>query len=222
MSLPTASLPPPPARSRKVPALGERGTVLRHAGRGGAPAAGVEAAGVTNATVLEPGGGCHSASTAVQPPRGGGADRAASSASAAATSRRVRARLALRQVLHRRRLRRHRSGRRRQRDVRTAHRSPARDAVGKRILSAAAQIGPLGRNLMFTARDRPRVPFRIVGVVADVHQAPIGQAAEPVIYHVHRQFPFRSDDHRRARRGRGDRQRRTAPGASRDRPGACR
>ena len=34
-------------------------------------------------------------------------------------------------------------------------------------------------------------PFRIVGVVADVQQAPIGQAAEPVVYHTQRQFPFR-------------------------------
>jgi putative ABC transport system permease protein len=65
-------------------------------------------------------------------------------------------------------------------------------AIDKRILSTAWQIGPLGRNLMVRAPDQPTVPFRIVGVVADVHQAPIGQAAEPVIYHVHRQFPFRS------------------------------
>lgn len=69
---------------------------------------------------------------------------------------------------------------------------PAEDAVGKRLLSMAQQIGPLGRNLMFTARDQRALPFRIVGVVADVHQAPIGQAAEPVLYHTQRQFPFRS------------------------------
>jgi putative ABC transport system permease protein len=66
------------------------------------------------------------------------------------------------------------------------------DAVGKRIISSAQQIGPLGRNLMFTSREVHRVPFRIVGVVGDVHQAPIGQAAEPVIYHSQRQFPFRA------------------------------
>ena len=36
------------------------------------------------------------------------------------------------------------------------------------------------------------VPFRIVGVVADVHQAPLGQRSEPVIYHAQRQFPFRA------------------------------
>jgi putative ABC transport system permease protein len=64
--------------------------------------------------------------------------------------------------------------------------------LDRRILSGAQQIGPLGRNLMYPPRQQSPVPFRIVGVVADVHQAPIGQAAEPVIYHVQRQFPFRS------------------------------
>lgn len=66
------------------------------------------------------------------------------------------------------------------------------DAVGKRIISTAQQIGPLGRNLMFTSPEVHRVPFRIVGVVADVQQAPIGQAAEPAVYHSSRQFPFRA------------------------------
>ena len=69
---------------------------------------------------------------------------------------------------------------------------PGDEALGKRILSGARQIGPLGRNLMFPTGGVQRVPFRIVGVVADVHQAPIGQAAEPVIYHSQRQFPFRA------------------------------
>jgi putative ABC transport system permease protein len=69
---------------------------------------------------------------------------------------------------------------------------PGEDAVGQRILSTAQQIGPLGRNLMFASREVHHVPFRIVGVVADVHQAPIGQAAEPVVYHTQRQFPFRA------------------------------
>jgi putative ABC transport system permease protein len=63
---------------------------------------------------------------------------------------------------------------------------PGEDAAGKRIVSSALGIGPLGRNLS------GRVPFRIVGVVADVHQAPLAQQAEPVIYHVQRQFPFRA------------------------------
>jgi putative ABC transport system permease protein len=63
---------------------------------------------------------------------------------------------------------------------------PGEDAVGKRIVTTAQQIGPLGRNLAGT------VPFRIVGVVADVHQAPIGRRGEAVIYHTQRQFPFRA------------------------------
>jgi predicted permease len=63
---------------------------------------------------------------------------------------------------------------------------PGEDAIDKRIRSFAVQIGPLGRNLPGT------VPFRIVGVVADIHQAPLGQAAEPIIYHSARQFPFRA------------------------------
>jgi putative ABC transport system permease protein len=69
---------------------------------------------------------------------------------------------------------------------------PGEAALEKRIFSTAQQIGPLGRNLMFPSRDVGQVPFRIVGVVADVHQAPIGRAAEPVIYHSQRQFPFRA------------------------------
>ena len=64
--------------------------------------------------------------------------------------------------------------------------------LDRRIVSTAQQIGPLGRSLFFTSRDVRSVSYRIVGVVSDVHQAPIGQAAEPVIYHPQRQFPFRS------------------------------
>jgi predicted permease len=62
---------------------------------------------------------------------------------------------------------------------------PGEDAVGRRIISTARNIGPLGLNA------RGAGPFRIVGVVADVHQAPLAQAAEPVIYHTLRQFPYR-------------------------------
>lgn len=63
---------------------------------------------------------------------------------------------------------------------------PGEEAVGRRIESRAQQVGPLGRNLA------GMVPFRIVGVVADIHQAPLAQQAEPVIYHTQRQFPFRA------------------------------
>jgi putative ABC transport system permease protein len=68
---------------------------------------------------------------------------------------------------------------------------PGETALDRQIVSTAQQIGPLGRNLM-TSRDRPRATFRIVGVVADVQQGPIGQVAEPVMYHVQKQFPFRA------------------------------
>ena len=69
---------------------------------------------------------------------------------------------------------------------------PGEEAIGQRLLSTAQQIGPLGRNLMFTSREVRSWPFRIVGVIADVQQAPIGQPSEPVIYHSSRQFPFRA------------------------------
>jgi putative ABC transport system permease protein len=63
---------------------------------------------------------------------------------------------------------------------------PGEDAVGQRIVSTARYIGPLGENLL------GRGPFTIVGVIADVQQAPLGQRSEPVIYHTARQFPFRA------------------------------
>jgi predicted permease len=62
---------------------------------------------------------------------------------------------------------------------------PGVDPVGQRIVSTATNIGPLGRNIA------GRVPFRVIGVVGDVQHTPLGRAAEPVIYHTHRQFPFR-------------------------------
>jgi putative ABC transport system permease protein len=75
---------------------------------------------------------------------------------------------------------------------------PGEDALGKRIHSSAQQIGPLGRNLTTwaaTPAERAQLHretrFRIVGIIADVHQAPLAQQTEPVIYHAQRQFPFR-------------------------------
>jgi predicted permease len=62
---------------------------------------------------------------------------------------------------------------------------PGENAIGRRIISTARAIGPLGFN------TRGRGPFTIVGVVADIHQAPLSQSAEPVIYHTLRQFPYR-------------------------------
>ena len=71
-------------------------------------------------------------------------------------------------------------------------------ALDQRVVSRIQAVGPLGRNLMMPAVQQPRAvagvsrAFRIVGVVGDVHQVPIGRPAEPVIYHTPRQFPFRS------------------------------
>lgn len=62
---------------------------------------------------------------------------------------------------------------------------PGEQAVGRRLISTVRNIGPLGQNVM------GRGPFRIVGVIADIHQAPRAQASEPVIYHTLRQFPYR-------------------------------
>ena len=62
---------------------------------------------------------------------------------------------------------------------------PGEDPVNKRLVRVPGGIGPLGRNLM------PRgASHRIIGVVADIQQAPIGQPKEPAMYHSSRQFPF--------------------------------
>jgi predicted permease len=63
---------------------------------------------------------------------------------------------------------------------------PGEDPIGRRLVSSARYIGPIGFNLKGAG------PFRIVGVIADIHQVPLGQAGEPVIYHTIRQFPYRS------------------------------
>ena len=62
---------------------------------------------------------------------------------------------------------------------------PGENALGRRLISTVTNIGPLGLNVV------GRGPFRIVGVIADIHQSPLGQADEPVIYHTLRQFPYR-------------------------------
>lgn len=64
---------------------------------------------------------------------------------------------------------------------------PGEDPIGKRLVRLPVGIGPLGRNLF------PRgTSFRIVGVIANIQQAPLGQPAEPAMYHSSRQFPFRA------------------------------
>ncbi len=59
------------------------------------------------------------------------------------------------------------------------------DPLSKRIVSTTRNIGPLGTNIVSPG------PFRIVGVVADIQQAPLGQPAEAAIYFTIRQFPYR-------------------------------
>jgi predicted permease len=75
-------------------------------------------------------------------------------------------------------------------------------AVGRRFLTWATGIGPLGLNLK---RARPAPPpgapplpplhgptaFEIIGVVRDVRNVPLGQTVEPAVYFSTRQFPFR-------------------------------
>jgi putative ABC transport system permease protein len=62
---------------------------------------------------------------------------------------------------------------------------PGEDPIGRRLRRVPDGIGPLGRNLMPHG-----TPVTIVGVVADVQQAPIGQPLEPAVYFPARQFPF--------------------------------
>jgi predicted permease len=76
-------------------------------------------------------------------------------------------------------------------------------ATGRVFLTRATGIGPLGANLSRRRQlgpppadgaSRPPVPptrFEIVGVVADVRNAPLGQSTEPAVYFSTRQFPFR-------------------------------
>lgn len=75
-------------------------------------------------------------------------------------------------------------------------------AVGRRFLTWATGIGPLGLNLK---RARPAPPpgapplpplhgptaFEIIGVVKDIRNVPLGQTVEPAVYFTTRQFPFR-------------------------------
>jgi hypothetical protein len=69
-------------------------------------------------------------------------------------------------------------------------------AVGGVIPETPPQIGPLGRNLMFSTsadgRERIAPPrgWRIVGVVADVQNQALGLPVEPAVYLSTRQFPF--------------------------------
>lgn len=63
---------------------------------------------------------------------------------------------------------------------------PDQSPLSSVVLTRAAGIGPLGRNLVIDRR------FQIVGVIADVRNVPHGQPVEPAVYFSARQFPFRS------------------------------
>jgi putative ABC transport system permease protein len=63
---------------------------------------------------------------------------------------------------------------------------PGEDALGRRIISFARQVGPLGRALIADSQ------YEIVGIAADVKNASLQNATEPAIFYPQRQFPFRS------------------------------
>ncbi len=63
---------------------------------------------------------------------------------------------------------------------------PNENAVGKRLVSAARAIGPLGRSL------RQSQEYEVVGVVNDVKNNSLASAAEPTTYVVSTQFPYRA------------------------------
>jgi len=71
-----------------------------------------------------------------------------------------------------------------------------RSAVGAEIVSTPAQVGPLARNLTWTVlpdgKRQPPAHTRIVGVVADIQDVPLGVPVEPAVYAPMRQFPFGS------------------------------
>lgn len=62
---------------------------------------------------------------------------------------------------------------------------PGEEAVGKRLVSLAGQIGPLGSRLV------KEDVHEVVGVVADSKNASLTSEPEPAIYSSVRQFPFR-------------------------------
>jgi putative ABC transport system permease protein len=78
------------------------------------------------------------------------------------------------------------------------------NALGRVVTSMTGGIGPLGLNMMRFPPRPPGTPppahpqqhlpptrFEVVGVVADIRNAPFGQPVEPAIYFSTRQFPFR-------------------------------
>jgi len=66
----------------------------------------------------------------------------------------------------------------------------ARPPVGQRLRIFVKGVGPLGRNLLAAKERHEAATFEVVGVLADVRNAPLGQPVEPAIYFTTRQFPF--------------------------------
>lgn len=65
------------------------------------------------------------------------------------------------------------------------------DASGQRVRTWITGIGPLGLHLQLPeAAAHAGLASEIVGVVADVHNGPLGQPVEPAIFFAARQFPF--------------------------------
>lgn len=65
------------------------------------------------------------------------------------------------------------------------------DTVGRRLRIFSRNIGPLGVNLLGLPQEHHEgVLFEVVGVVADVRDAPLGQPIEPAIYFSAAQYPF--------------------------------
>jgi len=63
---------------------------------------------------------------------------------------------------------------------------PGESAIGKQLLLAVHNIGPLGTRL---TKDTAHV---VVGVVSDIKNTSLRDRAEPAIYFTQRQFPFRT------------------------------
>jgi putative ABC transport system permease protein len=61
---------------------------------------------------------------------------------------------------------------------------PNESPLGRRIISFASRIGPLGRRLI------QQREHEIVGVVGNIRNTSLRRPAEPAIYHTQRQFPF--------------------------------
>jgi ABC-type antimicrobial peptide transport system permease subunit len=63
---------------------------------------------------------------------------------------------------------------------------PDEDPIGKVLVPRVRVIGPMGRLML-----PPNAQFQVVGVVGNLKNASLVNAAEPAVYFSFRQFPFR-------------------------------